>query len=77
MLYNYLQMTVEVTGAAGHAGSNLLRVLLSQGRPTRALVHIDRRAIDGLGIEAIEGNIYALKDKTLLSLITVRCHAIL
>ena len=52
-------MSVVVTGAAGHAGANLVRALLSQGRPTRALVHVDRKAIEGLGIEVIEGNICA------------------
>ena len=55
--YNCRQMTVVVTGAAGHAGANLVRALLAQGRPTRALVHVDRQAIEGLDVEVIEGDI--------------------
>ena len=54
-------MTAVVTGAAGHAGANLVRALLAQGRPTRALVHVDRQAIKGLNIEVVEGNIRDLK----------------
>jgi dihydroflavonol-4-reductase len=51
-------MTVVVTGAAGHVGNNLVRALLAQGRRVRALVHRDRRALEGLeGIEIIEGDV--------------------
>jgi len=50
-------MTVVVTGASGHVGANLIRALLAQGRPTRALLHRDRRAIDGLKVETVEGDI--------------------
>lgn len=50
-------MTVVVTGAAGHVGANLMRALLAQGRPTRALVHVDRRALERLDVEVIEGDI--------------------
>jgi dihydroflavonol-4-reductase len=57
MCYNCLQMTVVVTGAAGHIGANLVRVLLAQGRPTRAVVHIDKKAIEGLDVEAIKADI--------------------
>jgi dihydroflavonol-4-reductase len=54
-------MTVVVTGAAGHVGANLVRALLAQGRPTRALVHTDRRALEGLDLEVIEGDICNLE----------------
>jgi dihydroflavonol-4-reductase len=50
-------MTVVVTGAAGHAGNNLVRALLAQGRRVRALVHRDRRALEGLDVEIIEGDV--------------------
>ena len=50
-------MTVAVTGAAGHVGANLVRALLAQGRPTRALVHVDQHAVEGLDVEVIEGDI--------------------
>jgi len=48
---------IVVTGAAGHAGANLVRALVAKGRPVRALVHLDRRALEGLDIEVIQGDI--------------------
>jgi dihydroflavonol-4-reductase len=50
-------MTVVVTGAAGHAGNNLVRGLLERGRTVRALVHRDRRALEGLAVETVEGDV--------------------
>jgi len=50
-------MTVVVTGAAGHIGANLTRALLDQNRPVRALLHVNRQAIEGLGVEVIEADI--------------------
>lgn len=50
-------MTTVVTGATGHVGANLVRALIAQGRSVRALVHIDRRAIEGLNIECVEGDV--------------------
>jgi dihydroflavonol-4-reductase len=50
-------MTVVVTGASGHIGANLVRTLITQGRSVRALVHMDRRAIEGLDIEQVEGDV--------------------
>jgi dihydroflavonol-4-reductase len=48
---------IVVTGAAGHAGANLVRALVTQGRPVRALVHLDRKALEGLDIEIVKGDI--------------------
>jgi dihydroflavonol-4-reductase len=50
-------MTVVVTGATGHIGANLVRALIDEGRPTRCLVHINCRAIDGLDIEKTSGDV--------------------
>jgi len=50
-------MATLITGATGHIGANLVRNLLTQGRTTRALVHLDRKAIDGLNVEIVEGDI--------------------
>jgi len=50
-------MTVVVTGASGHVGANLVRALLDEGRPVRALVHANRQALAGLDIEMVEGDI--------------------
>ncbi len=50
-------MTVAVTGASGHIGASLVRDLLSQGRRVRVLVHTDRRALEGLDVEVVSGDI--------------------
>jgi dihydroflavonol-4-reductase len=50
-------MTVVVTGASGHVGANLIRTLLAQGRTVRGLVHQDTRAIAGLNIHTIKGDV--------------------
>ncbi len=54
-------MKVAVTGAAGHAGANLVRALLAQGLSIRALVHLDRKAIEGLDVEVVQGDIRDLE----------------
>ena len=49
--------TAVVTGATGHIGTNLVRALLAQGRPVRALVHVNRQAIEGLDVEIAGGDV--------------------
>jgi len=49
-------MTVMVTGAAGHIGGTLVR-LLSERHRVRALVHHDRRALEGLDVEQVPGDV--------------------
>jgi dihydroflavonol-4-reductase len=46
-----------VTGASGLVGANLVRTLLEQGRHVSALVHADRRALAGLDVETISGDV--------------------
>lgn len=52
-------MRVVVTGANGHIGSNIVRVLMEQGHSVVALVRprADRRALDGLAVDVREGDI--------------------
>jgi dihydroflavonol-4-reductase len=50
-------MTVVVTGANGHVGANLVRALLAEGRSVRALVYHSRRALQGLEVELVEGDV--------------------
>jgi dihydroflavonol-4-reductase len=48
---------VVVTGAAGHLGATLVRALQARGQEVRALVHRDRRALDGLDVEIVSGDL--------------------
>jgi len=51
-------MITAVTGASGHIGGNLVRALLAEGRRVRCLVRSDRRALEGLPVERVEGEIF-------------------
>jgi len=48
---------IVVTGASGLVGGNLVRALLAQGQPVRALVYRDHRAIDGLDVETMSADL--------------------
>lgn len=50
-------MTVLVTGAAGHIGANLVRTLLSRGERVRVLVRNSQRALAGLDVERVTGDV--------------------
>jgi dihydroflavonol-4-reductase len=50
-------MTVVVTGASGHVGANLVRSLRTRGERVRALIHSDQRALEGLDVEVVHGDI--------------------
>ncbi len=50
-------MTIAVTGATGHVGANLVRALLERGEQVRVLVRDDTRAIDGLDVERVRGDV--------------------
>jgi dihydroflavonol-4-reductase len=50
-------MAIVVTGASGHVGANVVRILLARGERVRVLVHRDRRALEGLDVEVVQGNI--------------------
>ncbi len=50
-------MTVAITGANGHVGANLVRALIGNGSPPRCLVHVNSRAIDGLDVVRVSGDV--------------------
>jgi dihydroflavonol-4-reductase len=49
---------VAVTGASGHLGANLVRALLEEGHDVTALVRRDFRAIEGLPIRRVQGDLF-------------------
>lgn len=51
---------VAVTGASGHIGANLVRQLLQRGYHVVALVRNNTRALDGLAVERIHGDLLNL-----------------
>ena len=53
--------TTVVTGASGHLGANLVRSLLAENRPVRALLHVNCQALQGLDVEIVEGDICDLE----------------
>ncbi|MEZ4775368.1 MAG: NAD-dependent epimerase/dehydratase family protein [Bacteroidia bacterium] len=50
-------MKVAITGATGHIGANLTRQLLEKGISPRILGRNDLRAVEGLDVEVISGDI--------------------
>lgn len=50
-------MFAVVTGASGHLGANLVRSLLDKKWKIKALVRHDKRALEGLDIEYVEGDV--------------------
>lgn len=49
-----------MTGASGHVGANLVRELIAEGFSVRALVHTTSKAISGLEVEPVYGDIMDL-----------------
>ncbi|MCH8138010.1 MAG: NAD-dependent epimerase/dehydratase family protein, partial [Proteobacteria bacterium] len=68
-------MTALVTGATGFVGSAVARKLIGAGKAVRVLVRADsdRRNIDGLGVEALEGE---LGDRASLARALEGCDAL-
>ena len=62
-----------VTGGAGHLGANLVRQLLESGWNVRCLIHKDSRALEGLTIEKVSGD---LSNASLLSNQMEGCDAV-
>lgn len=50
-------VTVVVTGASGHVGSNLVRELLRRGRRVRAVVHQRQSGLEGLEVERVRADV--------------------
>ncbi len=52
-----INVTVVVTGASGHVGTNLVRRLLDSGRSVRAVVHKNRGLLEGHDVEWVPGDV--------------------
>lgn len=52
-----LQKKVAVTGASGHIGANLVRELLGRGYQVVVLVRQSSRALDGLDVTRVDGDV--------------------
>ena len=50
-------MKLLVTGATGHLGGNIVRAGLASGHTIRALARDDRRALAGLEVEIVSGDV--------------------
>lgn len=54
-------MKVGVTGATGHVGANLVRVLLKSGYDVRVLVRNGKEVFKGLNVECVKGDLLDIK----------------
>jgi dihydroflavonol-4-reductase len=50
-------MKTAITGATGHLGANVVRLLLEEGRDIRVMVRDDLRALEGLDVETVRGDV--------------------
>jgi dihydroflavonol-4-reductase len=48
---------IVITGISGFVGGNLARALLSRGNEVKGLIHRDRRAVEGLDIQLVGGDL--------------------
>jgi dihydroflavonol-4-reductase len=55
-------MKIGVTGAAGHVGNMVCRILIKDGHQVRALVHNGSDALDGLDLEVMQGDVLNKED---------------
>ncbi len=53
---------VAVTGASGHVGTNLCRMLLNRGYRVRALIHKSSAGLKDLDIEFVKGDVTSISD---------------
>jgi len=51
-------MKIALTGASGHIGSNLCRILIEAGHEVSALIHTHSEGIGKLKIQLVEGDIF-------------------
>ncbi len=57
-----MSIKVAVTGASGHIGNVVCRNLLERGFQIKALYNSDKRSLEGLALECIQGNVLNLEN---------------
>jgi dihydroflavonol-4-reductase len=57
-----INMKIAVTGASGHVGANLCRMLIDRGHEVKALIHNSTKGIEDLGLEFVYGEINSEAD---------------
>jgi dihydroflavonol-4-reductase len=50
-------MKIAITGASGHIGNNLCRLLLEKGNHLKVLINKTEKSLEGLSLEKVYGNI--------------------
>jgi dihydroflavonol-4-reductase len=50
-------MKIAITGASGHVGANLCRMLTGLGHEVKALIHNSSRGLEDLDLECIHGDV--------------------
>jgi dihydroflavonol-4-reductase len=55
-------MKIAVTGASGHVGANLCRMLLDRGHEVRALIHNSISGLENLNLEFVQGDVTSETD---------------
>ena len=53
---------VAVTGASGHVGTNLCRMLLKSGYSVKVLIHNRLEGLEGLNLEFVKGDVTSITD---------------
>jgi dihydroflavonol-4-reductase len=71
---------IAITGASGHLGNTVCRLLIDQGYDVNALYHSDKRGLEGLDLNLFQGNVLNTDDLTTLIKgcdIVINCAAVI
>lgn len=71
---------IAVTGASGHIGNVICRLLIERGYHVKAFYHSDKSSLAGLNLEMIKGSVLSLDDLSELIVgceIVINCAAII
>ncbi len=55
-------MKIAITGASGHVGTNLCRMLIGRGHQVRVLIYKRNTGLEDLPVEFIRGDVTSEKD---------------